>query len=166
MPANESGNNFDKLFYGGYYLYLIDISLAEFFLTIKNIKTKKEYISKLIPIIEKINPNLSANVFKFKINYSTDFPQCAWSLMRMKQIRNGKTNEKNEIIRGDFPNEEDNLSDDFEDEMLEEERIEEEPDKQTINNLGKEEEIYLNEESESKGENVINSKEKFLEVYY
>lgn len=103
----------------------------------KNFKTKKEYINKLIPIIEKINPNLKGNIFKFKMTYSTDIPQCAWSLMRMNQTGDEQSN--NEILSEECTEEEDDLSEESEYEILEEESFEKSQDNQKITNLGKKE---------------------------
>lgn len=94
IPADESGNYFDKLFYCGFYLDIIDLNLATFFLKIKEFKTKKEYTKKFISIIKRINPNLNGNIFKFKINYSINFSQCAFSLMKRNLAQNNQSNNK------------------------------------------------------------------------
>lgn len=106
LPADESGNYFDRLFYCGYYLDIIDMNLAEFYLKMKEFETKEEYKKNLIQIIEKISPNLNANIFKFKKNYAIRIPQCAFSLMRMSKIKNFQYNKEEIVSESSSENEE------------------------------------------------------------
>ena len=114
LPADESGNYFDSRFYCGYYLDIIDINLAKLFVNINEFKTKKDYEKKLISIINQVNPNLNDNIFKFKKNYSTDFPQCAFSRMRMSQLGIKQFKERNkfeEILSDDNSEKEEDMND-------------------------------------------------------
>ena len=87
LPSQESGNFFDSLFYCGFYLDFIDINVAKFYLKMNSFKTKREYTKQLKLIINKINTNTNDKIFKFKKDYSTNFPQCAFSRMRMNKCQ-------------------------------------------------------------------------------
>ena len=118
LPLDESGNFFDSLFYCGYYFEFIDLNIAKFYLKINTIKTIKDYTKKLKSIIKKINPNLEDKTFKFKMNYSTNFPQCAFSRMRMnhKELEQFcKTNEFKQFIKERLQKEEDDTDESMED---------------------------------------------------
>ena len=84
-----------------FYLDFIDMNAAKFYLKINSFKTKKEYSEQLKSVIDKIDTNSSDNIFKFKLNYSTNFPQCGFSRMRMNKNENEqyfKTSEFKRII--------------------------------------------------------------------
>ena len=76
LPLNESGNYFDYLFYGGYYLDTISFNLAKFLLKIKDVDKKAIYINKIKKIIKKIDPEPNSSIFKFKMGYGTNICQC------------------------------------------------------------------------------------------
>jgi hypothetical protein len=87
LPLNESGNYFDYLFYGGYYLDTISLKLAKFLLKIKDMDKKTTYINKIKKIIKKIDPEPNSSIFKFKMGYGTSICQCGLSFIRSSQIR-------------------------------------------------------------------------------
>ena len=130
LPSQESGNFFDSLFYCGYYLDFIDINVAEFFLKIDSYKTKKEYSQKLTSVINKINTSSSEQIFKFKKNYSIDFPQCGLSRMRMNRniidqyFKIGKFKKINEKLESEESEEKDNYKsmEDIDDEIKKEKK--------------------------------------------
>ena len=82
------------------------MNLAEFYLKLQKFEAKEEYKKNLIQIIEKISPNLNANIFKFKKNYAIIIPQCAFSLMRMSKIKNFQYNKEEIVSESSSENEE------------------------------------------------------------
>lgn len=114
LPLNESGNYFDFLLYGGYYLDTINIKFASFLLNMKNITKKKTYIDKLKRIITKIQPDSNTSICKFKIGYGTCISQCGLSFMRSSQLRN-IPDDKSDNENSDMDiSEEQNSEEDFE----------------------------------------------------
>ena len=94
LSPEESGNNFDFILYGGYYLDKINLDIAELFFSINKYDNKREFNSKLKEIISKAGIIPNSNVFKFKKSKNRNAGGgCLWSILRMSQV----LNDKNEI---------------------------------------------------------------------
>ena len=96
LPLNESGDYFDYLLYGGYYLDTINKEFCLLFSQIKNMERNEDFTTKLKEIIKKIQPDSnSSSIFKFKKDYGTNIVQCCLSFIRSSQLRQNLDDESN-----------------------------------------------------------------------
>ena len=76
FPGNEIGNNFDFIFYKGYYFQNLFQNEANFFLDIKNLKDEKDYDFKFNQMIQETKKNKPQKSSINKFNTKFDFSRC------------------------------------------------------------------------------------------